>query len=430
VAALLLSGVEASAGRARRRAGAAALTLALAACGAAPPAPRAPGTATGQVEPLLVDRPDAAFDGSLTLAAVFPTLGRYAVSGTQSHRGARLAVDELNRRGGVRGRRLRLLEYHTGSYFVDARHAAELAAGQDGALAIVGSNSSSLSQAVATVAEGRRLVQVSNVSTATDLTWDPATGADRPFVFRACSSDEELTRHLADFAREHLGARRVAVLYEVGRSYSAQMARRFAQRLADAGAGRVVKELVYLPLETDFRPQLRAARAFGPDLLFVPGSFTDTSLIAAQARDLGLDVTLLGGDGWSNRQLFARGGPRRPAYHVDLCAPAPDFARRYRAAFGEEADGCRAVLAHDAVLALARALEQLGPLSDGELRTGLARTRERLRLALRGVALVGAAGPLRFDARGDVRRRVPVLRIDPLPQGGYAPRLERFMGAG
>jgi len=126
---------------------------------------------------------------------------------------------------------------------VDARHAAELAAREDGALAIVGSNSSSLSRAVAEVAESERLVQVSNVSTASDLTWDPATGADRPFVFRACSSDEELTRHLADFAREHLGARRVAVLYEVGRSYSAQMARRFVGSFSDPATGRVVKEL-------------------------------------------------------------------------------------------------------------------------------------------------------------------------------------------
>lgn len=419
-------------GRALCLAGATALAAGLAAC-AAPPA-AAPvagaGSAAGQVEPLLVDRPEAGFDGSLTLASVFPTLGRYAVSGVQSHRGARLGVDELNRRGGVHGRRVRLLEYHTGSYFVDARHAAELAAREDEALAIVGSNSSSLSRAIAEVAESEHLVQVSNVSTATDLTWDPATGADRPFVFRACSSDEELTRHLAEFAREHLGARRVAVLYEVGRSYSAQMARRFVQSFADPAAGRVAKELVYLPLETDFRPQLRAVQAFRPDLLFVPGSFTDTSLIASQARSQGLDVTLLGGDGWSNRQLFARGGPRRPAYHVDLCAPAPRFAADYRAAWGEEADGCRAVLAHDAVLAVARALESLGPFSDDELRGGLARTRDRLRVALRGVQVLGAAGPLRFDAHGDVRRRVPVLRIEPLPQGGYAPRLELLMGEG
>ena len=417
--------------RALRRAGTAVLAAGLAACAAPPAAAPAarPDATAGQVEPLLVDRPDATFDGSLTLASAFPTLGRYAVSGVQSHRGARLAVDELNRRGGLHGRRLRLLEYHTGSYFVDARHAAELAA-RDGALAIVGSNSSSLSRAIAEVAESEHLVQVSNVSTATDLTWDPATGADRPFVFRACSSDEELTRHLADFARAHLGARRVAVLYEVGRSYSAQMARRFVGSFADPAAGRVAKELVYLPLETDFRPQLRAAQAFRPDLLFVPGSFTDTSLIATQARTLGFDVTLLGGDGWSNRQLFARGGPRRVSYHVDLCAPAQDFAAAYRAAWGEEADGCRAVLAHDAVLAIASALESLGPLSDAQLRAGLGHTRERLRLALREVDLRGAAGPLRFDARGNVRRRVPVLRIDPLPQGGYAPRLELFMGEG
>ena len=78
-----------------------------------------------RVEPVVL-APPAGPDGALTIAAVFPTIGRYAVSGRQSLQGARLAVEERNRAGGVHGRPLRLLEYRTGSYFVDVRHAAEL----------------------------------------------------------------------------------------------------------------------------------------------------------------------------------------------------------------------------------------------------------------------------------------------------------------
>ena len=120
--------------------------------------------------------------GTLDIAAVFPTLGRYAVSGQQSLRGARLAVEELNRAGGVHGRRLRLAEYRTGSYVVDARHAAALAA-SDGVLAIVGANSSELSRAIAEVAESVGVPQLTNVSTASDITWDPQTGP----TGRSCS---------------------------------------------------------------------------------------------------------------------------------------------------------------------------------------------------------------------------------------------------
>jgi branched-chain amino acid transport system substrate-binding protein len=376
-----------------------------------------------RVEPFLASVPDARFDGSLALASIFPSVGRYALSGIQSANGARLAVDDVNLKGGINDRRLRLLEYATGSYFVDARHAAEQAAGA-GALAIVGSNSSSLSMAIAEVAEGRRLVQISNVSTAQDLTWNPASGTDRPFVFRVCASDAVMGAHLADFAREHLAARRAAVLYEVGRTYSAKLARAFIEGFR--GPGRTVGEFFYLPLETDFRSQLQRIAGFEPDLLFVPGSFTDATLIAEQARALRLRPTFLGGDAWSNRLLFKRGGPARRAFYSDHCDPPAAFLARYRERFGEEADGCRAVLAYDAVQALAAALLALGPLRDEELLAGIEAARERLRRALAAVELGGQAGRIRFDEHGDSRRGVAMMEVDPAQ--GYRARLHRWIG--
>ncbi len=103
-----------------------------------------PAAAADRVEPVVLAPAEIRAGGALPVAAVFPTIGRYAVSGLQSLQGAHLAVEDLNRAGGVHGRPLRLAEYRTGSYFVDARQAAALAA-RDGALAIVGANSSELS---------------------------------------------------------------------------------------------------------------------------------------------------------------------------------------------------------------------------------------------------------------------------------------------
>ena len=194
------------------------------------------------------------------------------MSGLQSLHGARLAVEDLNREGGVHGRPLHLAAYRTGSYFVDAGHAAALAA-RSGALAIVGSNSSELSQAVAEEAEASGVVQVTNVSTAADLTWDPATRRGRRFVFRMCATDDVMGELLAGFARDGLRAKRAAVLYEVGRTYSQRLARSFVSRFSDEVAGHAVAEFFYLALETDFRPQLQRIREFRPDVLFLPGSF-------------------------------------------------------------------------------------------------------------------------------------------------------------
>jgi branched-chain amino acid transport system substrate-binding protein len=354
--------------------------------------------------------------GALPIAAVFPTIGRYAVSGIQSLQGARLAVEDLNREGGIHGRPLRLAEYRTGSDLFDARHAASLAA-RDGALAIVGANSSELSQAVAEEAEANGVLQVTNVSTAADLTWDPQTGRNRPFVFRMCASDDVMGELLAGFARERLRAKRAAVLYEVGRTYSQRLARSFIGRFADDVAGHVVAEFYYLALETDFRPQLQRIREFRPDVLFVPGSFSDATLVAAQAMEVGLRVTMLGGDAWSSPLLFQRGGPPGEAYYVELCSPAPEFDRRYEQTEGQEPPGCRAVLAYDAVRVVAAGLRSLGPLPDEALDASLVGTRRRLRDAVARNEVDGATGRIRFDAHGDRRQGVALYSVEKTPLG-------------
>jgi len=376
-----------------------------------------PAAATGdRVDPVGQPPTEIRAGGALAIAAVFPTMGRYAVSGLQSLQGARLAVEELNREGGIHGRPLRLAEYRTGSYFVDARHFAALAV-RDGALAIVGSNSSELSQAVAEEAEANGTVQITNVSTAADLTWDPVTKRVRPFVFRMCATDDVMGELLAGFARDELRAKRAAVLYEVGRTYSQRLARSFIGRFSDEVAGHVVAQFFYLALETDFRPQLRLIREFRPDVLFLPGSFPDATLVAAQAEQVGLRVTMLGGDAWSSPLLFQKGGPPGEAYYVELCSPAPEFDRRYEETEGQEPPGCRAVLAYDAVRVIAAGLRSLGRLPDEALETGIASTRRRLRDAVAGNEVDGATGRIRFDAHGDRRQGVALYAVEKGPVG-------------
>jgi branched-chain amino acid transport system substrate-binding protein len=361
----------------------------------------------------------------LAIATIFPATGRYASSGIQSLNGARLAIDDLNQGGGIHGRHVALLEYRTGSYFLDTREAARRAA-VDGALAIVGSNSSDLSMAIAEEAEARHLVQVSNVSTAQDLTWDPATGRGRAYVFRVCATDVAMGRLLATFARDTLGARRAAVLYEVGRTYSARMARSFLEHFRDAAAGSLAAEFFYLTLETDFRDQLRAVKAFAPDVLFLPASFTDATLIAEQAKGLGLRATLLGADGWSNPLLFKLGAPATPAYFVDHCQPTPAFSERYQQVFGQPAQGCRAALAYDAARAVAAGLEKIVPPSGPT--AVLADTRQELRDAMAALDFVGVTGRVRFDRFGDRRIGVAVEEVLPRPAGLPETRLRGWVG--
>jgi branched-chain amino acid transport system substrate-binding protein len=403
----------------------AALALAGLACSPAGESGRA-AAPSQRVDPLVHAPVEAPAPGSVRLAAVFPTVGRYAVSGQQSLNGVRLAVDEINHAGGIHGRPLDLREFRTGSYFVDASHAADLAV-EDKVVAIVGANSSELSMAVAEEAESEGVVQVSNVSTAQALTWDPESGESRQFVFRVCSSDVVMGALLAEFALEELQARRAAVLYEVGREYSNQLARSFRERFEQT-AGRSPREFFYLALETDFRPQLRLIAEYAPDVVFVPGSFTDATLIAMQATALGLQTTFLGGDGWSNPLLFRRGGPPGQAYFAELCSPAPEFERRYQSVFGSATQGCRALLGYDAVQVVAAALRSLGPLPDEALGEGLAETRRLLRDAVASADVEGATGTIRFDAHGDRRQGVALSAVERGPDGQSIALVRGWLG--
>ncbi len=389
-----------------------ALSLLLLACARPNGSDRNGAKAPERTGPLVLTPGEIGAGGTLPIAAIFPTLGRYSVSGLQSLKGAQLAVEDINRGGGVNGRLLRLAEYRTGSYFLDARHAATLAA-RDGALAIVGSNSSELSAAVAEEAQARGVLQVTNVSTAADLTFDARTGRTRPFVFRMCASDEVMGALLAEFAVGRLGARRAAVLFEIGRNYSARLAHTFATRFRDRAAGREVAEFHYLALETDFRPQLRRIQEYRPDVLFLPGSFPDATLVAAQSRDLGMRTRFLGADAWSSPLLFQRGAPLGDAYYVELCSPAPEFDRRYEASVGAEPPGCRAVLAYDAVHVIVHALATMGRLEDAALLgEGLAATRRRLRDIVATSEVDGVTGRIRFDALGNRRQGVALYAVE------------------
>jgi ABC-type branched-subunit amino acid transport system substrate-binding protein len=155
-------------------------------------------------------------------------------------------------------------------------------------------------------------------------------------------------------------------------------------------------------------------------VLFVPGSFSDATLIAAQAVKVGLHVTMLGGDAWSSPLLFQRGGPPGDAYYAELCSPTPWFDRVYERAEGQEPPGCRAVLAYDAVKVIAAGLKSLGPLPDEALDASLVGTRRRLRDAVARNVVMGATGRIRFDPQGDRRQGVALYSVEKTARGPYA----------
>jgi branched-chain amino acid transport system substrate-binding protein len=353
----------------------------------AAPAPPAPAP---------TDRIRLGHVGSLT--------GLSATFGTSSDQGIQLAIEELNAKGGVRGKRLELRTYDDQGKPDEAALAATRLVVQDHVLVLLGEVASTRSLAMAPIADANRIPMITPSSTNPRVTKDG--DRTRPYVFRVCFIDPFQGTVMAKFARGELKLDRVAVLRDVGNDYSVGLADFFLARFKELG-GRIVDDESYREGDQDFKAQLTAIKARNPQALYVPGYYTDVALIARQARELGMTQPFLGGDGWDSDKLYEIGGKAlQGSYfsnHYSPEDPAPliqDFVRRYRQRFGAVPDSL-AAQAYDAARIAADAIRRANDLSGPAIAAALASTRD----------YPGVTGVITIDADHDAVKRAVVLKI-------------------
>jgi branched-chain amino acid transport system substrate-binding protein len=146
--------------------------------------------------------------------------------------------------------------------------------------------------------------------------------------------------------------------------------------------GKVLAQVKYAEGDSDFSAQLTSIRASSPDVLFVPGYYTDAGLIARQARGLGLSSTLLGADGWDSPKLAEIGGSAVEGsyfsnhYSVDDPSPAVrKFVDAYKRAYGSEPDSI-AALSYDATRLVADSIRRAGSTEGKRVRDAIASTKD------------------------------------------------------
>ena len=167
---------------------------------------------------------------------------------------------------------------------------------------------------------------------------------------------------MAKFAYKSLHLKTAAVLRDIKNDYSVGLAKVFVETFEGLG-GKVVVDQSYSSGDVDFKSQLTSIKAKNPETVFVPGYYTEVGLIARQARELGVRVPLLGGDGWDSAKLVEIGGPALDGsyfsnhYAADDQSPkVQQFIAAFTAKFGEVPDSM-AVLAYDAVMIFVGALK-------------------------------------------------------------------------
>jgi branched-chain amino acid transport system substrate-binding protein len=314
--------------------------------------------------------------------------------GEPMRRAARLAVEEINARGGVRGRPLALIERDDFANPDSAVRVAEELYSSE-AVAVVGHLFSGTTLAAAPIYNGgsRPLVAVTPSSSA------PEVSEAGPYIFRMCPSDIAHGAALARWVTDRLQLKQGGVFY-LDDDYGRGIRQSFAANLKDRG-GRLVGMEPYLGTTPDVGPQLeRLARLQRPQFLFVAGNRPDAESILRGARGLKLDVPMLGGDGLEGIEEagpLAEGTYVSAAYHPSLNTSAN---RKFVAAYAQKypdtpVPNQPAAATYDAVNLLARVIEEGGPN-----RESVRRMMDRVG---HGAApFEGATGRIAFDSLGDV----------------------------
>lgn len=340
-------------------------------------------------------------EGKILIGEYASMTGGTATFGQSSHRGAALATEEVNAAGGVLGKKIELLTEDNQSKPEEAKTAVLKLIKQDRVVAVLGEVASSRSLAAAPECQKNKIPMVSPAST------NPKVTEIGDYIFRTCFVDSFQGEGMAKFAREKLGLSKVAILKDVKNDYSVGLAD-FFEKTFKASGGEIVEIQSYSEGDIDFRAQLTAIKGKGPDGVFVPGYYTEVGLIARQARELGLNVPLMGGDGWDSAKTLEIGGDAvNGCYfsnHYATDDPDPKiqgFIQKYKTKYGETPDAM-AVLGYDAASLLYDAIKRAGSADSTKIRDALATTKD----------FPAVSGALTMDENRNAKKKLVILKIE------------------
>lgn len=227
--------------------------------------------------------------------------GVTATFGKSTQRGIEMALEELNQAGGVEGKLFRIVVEDDQSKPEEAATAVKKLINQDKVLLVLGEVASSRTLAGAPICQEAKVPLITPAST------NPKVTQIGDYIFRVCFIDPFQGEVMAKFARNTLKVSKAAILKDIKNDYSVGLAQFFTETFTNLG-GQVITEESYAEGDIEFRAQLTAIKAKNPEVIFIPGYYTEIGLIARQARDLGINVPLIGGDGWDSPRLVEIGG--------------------------------------------------------------------------------------------------------------------------
>lgn len=347
-------------------------------------------------------------NGNSIKIGVFADLtGQTSAFGQSTKNGVQLAVDEINAGGGVVGKKLEVVIEDDQGRPEQAKTVVSKLVNQDKVQVLIGEATSTNSLAAAPVAQEAKIPMISHGSTNEQVT---QVGN---YIFRICFIDSFQGSVMAKFAANNLKAKTAAIIGDVNSTYSKGLTEVFEQEFTKLG-GKIVSKQSYTQNDPDFKGQLTTIRAVNPDVIYIPGYYGQVGIIAKQARELGMKMPLLGGDGWDAPEIWKLGGEGLKntfiSNHYASDNPAPEvqnFVKSYKDKYGVQPDSM-AVLAFDAIKLLADAIKRAGGADSEKLREAIAQTKD----------FPAVTGKISINERRDAVKLAVVLELDPA-KGAY-----------
>lgn len=304
--------------------------------------------------------------------------GDASVFGQSEHTGLKIAVEEINKKGGILGKQVELVAADTRADPTETVNAVRKLVEQEKVVAVIGVAQSGVAMAATPIVTQAKVPMISTTSTNPYVTVDKS-GKLQKYVFRVCFIDPYQGTVAAQFAYNRLNARKAAIMYDVGSDYSQWLAKYFEDAFVKIG-GTVVGKEAYRTGELDFRAPLGKLKATEPDVLFLPLTQKDAALAVNQARELGIKATFLGGDNWGSPDILKLGGSAlEGSYFINLASlddPAiKQWIEKNQGRFGGPVVR-NALLAYDAMLWLADAINRAKDTNGDKIVEALEQTKD------------------------------------------------------
>jgi branched-chain amino acid transport system substrate-binding protein len=327
--------------------------------------------------------------------------GGIATFGISTKNASEMAFDEINKKGGVLGKQIKLLVEDDQSKPEEAATAVTKLINQNHAVAMLGHVASSHSLAAAPICQSNKVPMISPSST------NPRVTQVGDYIFRVCFTDIFTGELVAKFVYDTLKAKRVAILVDVRSDYSVGLQTFFGEAFKRRG-GEIVANQSYSQGDSDFRAQLTQIKATNPEAIYVPGYYTEVGTIVHQGRELGITVPFVGSDGWDSPKLWEIGGEALNGcyfsnhYSTDDPNPAVQkFVNDYKAKYGQVPDAL-AALAYDAARILADAMTRAGSTDGDQVRKAIASTKD----------FPGVTGTITINAERNAVKPAVILKVE------------------